>query len=456
MRIKMPHTLVLLFSMMICAQILTYILPAGTFSTTEIDGREVIISGTYQIIKESEKLSLWSIFTVLPRAFADSQAIIFFIFIIGGSLAVIKSTGAIDAAIGKMLEVFGTRPSILVFLCMFIFAAGSASLGMAEEYLPFVPLLITLCLALRLDTMSAIGIMVVGYGTGYGVAMINPFTVMIAQGVAGLKPVSGWWYRLVLFLPFFMVGWWYVHRYVQQIIKNPEKGYYAQNGRQEEVVYPLINRRHKIILWLTLLALILIVYGISDFSGWHWYITELGAVFMALALIVILIAGINPNKAAISFAEGATELASTALLIGFARSIALILEDGMVLHTIIHYASIPLQKTGPEVAAVGMYAIQSIFNFFVPSGSGQAFVTIPLLAPIGDLTGVSRQIVVLAYQFGDGFTNMIVPTNAVLMGILGIAGIPYDKWFRFILPVMIRFWLLGSLALMVAVWIGYN
>lgn len=452
----MPHTLVLLFSMMVCAQILTYILPAGTFNTTEIDGREVIVSGTYQMLEEHEKLSIWSLFTVLPRAFADSQAIIFFIFIIGGALAVIKSTGAIDAAIGKLLNVFGTRPSILVFLCMFVFAAGSASLGMAEEYLPFVPLLITLCLALRLDTMSAIGIMVVGYGAGYGVAMINPFTVMIAQGVAGLKPVSGWWYRMVLFIPFFMAGWWYVHRYVQQIIKQPETGFYAQSTQHKEVVYPKINRTHKIILLLTLMALLLIVYGISDLSGWHWYVTELGAVFMALAIVVMAVAGLNPNKAAVSFAEGATELASTALLIGFARSIALILEDGMVLHTIIHYASIPLQKTGPEIAAVGMYAIQSVFNFFIPSGSGQAFVTIPLLAPIGDLSGVSRQVVVLAYQFGDGFTNMLVPTNAVLMGILGIAGIPYDKWFRFILPVMIRFWILGSIALVVAVWIGYN
>ncbi|MGF1637299.1 MAG: TIGR00366 family protein, partial [Cyclobacteriaceae bacterium] len=188
----------------------------------------------------------------------------------------------------------------------------------------------------------------------------------------------------------------------------------------------------------------------------NWYLTELGAVFFGLALLVTLVGKLSPGKAASSFTTGATELASTALLIGFARSIALILEDGQVLHTIVHYASIPLQKTGPEIAAVGMFFIQSLMNFFIPSGSGQAFVTMPLMSPIGDLVGVSRQIAVLDFQFGDGFTNMIVPTNAVLMGILGIAGIPYDKWFRFIWPVMLRFWLLGSIALVVAVWIGYH
>jgi uncharacterized ion transporter superfamily protein YfcC len=142
-------------------------------------------------------------------------------------------------------------------------------------------------------------------------------------------------------------------------------------------------------------------------------------------------------------------------LIGFARSIALILEDGQVLHTIVHYFSIPLQQVGPHLASVGMYFIQSVLNFFIPSGSGQAYVTMPLMAPIGDLVGVSRQISVLAYQMGDGFMNMVVPTNAVLMGIIGIAKIPYDKWFKFIAPLILKFFVMGSIALIVAVLIGY-
>ena len=165
---------------------------------------------------------------------------------------------------------------------------------------------------------------------------------------------------------------------------------------------------------------------------------------------------LNPSKAAKTFGIGASELTMTALLIGFARSIALLLEEGQVLHTVVNALAIPLQSAGPEIASIGMYFFQSILNFFIPSGSGQAFVTMPLMAPIADLTGVSRQIAVLAYQFGDGFTNMLVPTNAVLMGIIGIAGISYDKWFKFIIPLMIKFWVLGSIALVVAVLLGYH
>jgi uncharacterized ion transporter superfamily protein YfcC len=204
---------------------------------------------------------------------------------------------------------------------------------------------------------------------------------------------------------------------------------------------------------LTVLSLALIVYGIS---AWHWYLTELGAVFFGLAVLVTFVARINPNEAAKVFGIGASELTMTALLIGFARSIALLLEEGQVLHTIVHALSIPLQSAGPELASIGMFIFQSLMNFFIPSGSGQAFVTMPLMAPIADLSGVSRQVAVLAYQFGDGFTNMLVPTNAVLMGIIGIAGIPYDKWFKFVIPLMVKFWILGSIALAFAVWIGYQ
>jgi uncharacterized ion transporter superfamily protein YfcC len=178
--------------------------------------------------------------------------------------------------------------------------------------------------------------------------------------------------------------------------------------------------------------------------------------FLALAIITGIISGIGMNKTAVVFGKGASELTATALLIGFARAIALILEDGQILDTIVNSLATPLAYAGAELAAVGMLIIQSILNFFIPSGSGQAFVTMPLMAPIGDIVGVSRQISVLAFQFGDGLMNMIVPTNAVLMGILGLAGIPYDKWFRFIYPLLIKLLILCAISLVVAVWIGYS
>ena len=457
MKLKVPHTLVLLFSMMVFALLLTYILPQGSFETMENEhGRNVVVPNSYQENPEKSFLSAWSLFTVLPRAFADSQDIIFFIFIIGGALAVVKSTGTIDAFLGKMLEKFGKKPQILIVISMLVFSIGSSTLGMAEEYLPFVSVLIALCIGMKMDVVAATAIMVVGYGVGYGVAAINPFTVIIAQEIAEVTPTSGIWYRIFLLLPFFLVGWHHVQKYAFKVRKNPSLS--LMNGVETEydhqaTTYPKLTRLHKLIALMTLIVLGMIVYGISE---WHWYLVELGAMFFGLTVAVVLISRMDPNKAAKGFSIGASELTMTALLIGFARSIALLLEDGQVLHTIVNALAIPLQKTGPELARVGIYMFQSLLNFFIPSGSGQAYVTMPLMAPIADLTGVSRQIAVLAYQFGDGFTNMLVPTNAVLMGIIGIAGIPYDKWFKFIIPLMVKFWILGSMALVLAVWLGYK
>lgn len=457
MKFKVPHTLVLLFGMMVLALLLTYALPQGSFQMAVNDeGTSVVVPDSYTQNEDKFYLSVWNLFTVLPRAFSDSQDIIFFIFIIGGALAVVKSTGVIDASLGKMLEKFHSRPQILIVVTMLVFGIGSSTLGMAEEYLPFITVLIALSLGLKMDTVTAVGMMVVGYGVGYGVAAINPFTVLIAQQIADVPPTSGLWYRVLLFIPFFLVGWHHVQKYGLSVRKDPSKSLVSGiDTHQKEVNpdYPQLSKTHWMILFFTLLTLVLIIYGISQ---WHWYLVELGAAFFALAILVSIVGRINPNKAAISFGIGASELTTTALLIGFARSIALLLEEGQVLHTIVYHFSIPLQSAGPELAAIGMFVFQSFLNFFIPSGSGQAFVTMPLMAPIADLTGISRQIAVLAYQFGDGFTNMIVPTNAVLMGIIGIAGIPYDKWFKFIIPLMIKIWILGSLAMAAAVWIGYS
>jgi uncharacterized ion transporter superfamily protein YfcC len=457
MKIKVPHTLVLLFGMMVFALVLTYILPQGSFQMIENEeGREVVVPNSYENMPEKSWLSPLDLFTVLPRAFADSQGIIFFVFIIGGALSVIKSTGVIDAFLGKMLEKFNSKPQILIVAIMLVFSIGSSTLGMAEEYLPFVTILIALSLGLGMDVITAVGIMVVGYGIGYGVAAINPFTLLLAQGVADVPPISGLWYRLVLFVPFFLIGWHHVQKYGLAIKKDPSKSLMYELEDSNFKInsdYPKLTRTHWVLFAIISITLGIIIYGLSN---WHWYLIELGAIFFGLAIVVSIIAKINPSKAAISFGIGASELTTTALLIGFARSIALLLEDGQVLHTIVYYLSLSLQKAGPELAAVGMFMFQSLLNFFIPSGSGQAFVTMPLMAPIADLTGVSRQIAVLAYQFGDGFTNMIVPTNAVLMGIIGIAGIPYDKWFKFIIPLMLKIWIVGSIALVFAVWIGYK
>jgi uncharacterized ion transporter superfamily protein YfcC len=456
-RWRMPHTLVLMFGMMVAALLMTWLLPAGQFQTELTDaGREMVVPGTYAVLEEQPRLSPWALFTVVPRALADAQGIIFFVLIIGGALAVIRQTGAIDAMLDRIIRRFGNLPALLILAGMLVFGIASATLGMAEEYIPFVAILISLCVALRMDTVTAIGIMVVGYGIGYGVALINPFTLLVAQEVAELQPGSGMGFRAALWLPFFAVGFHHVWRYSRRVQADPTASLVADVPSAqppEPSVQPELNRARLLVLLATLGALTALVVGIIA-AG--WYLVELGAVFLLLAIVTGLLGGLKLDEIANTFTRGAAELAGTALLIGFARSIALLLEDGLVLHTIVNALATPLGAFPAELSAVGMLGIQSLLNLFIPSGSGQAFVTMPLMAPIGDLVGVSRQVSVLAFQFGDGFMNMVVPTNPVLMGILGLAGIPYARWFRFIFPLMLKLLIVAAVVLVIAVQIGYS
>jgi len=454
---KVPHTLVLLFGMIILAWLLTLVLPAGQFET-EINShdREVVVPGTYSVLPDAEAPPVWSVLTVVPRGLAAAQGIIFFVFLIGGALAVIRQTGALDSALASVLEKFGGRPALLILMGMLSFAIGSSTIGMAEEYIPLVAILITLCVGMRMDTITAVAIMVAGYGIGYGTAAMNPFTLLVAQEVAGLEPVSGLWFRLAIFSPLMALGFWHVWRYASRVSADPSASYVADIPEAQPPAPPEtapLTGRNKLVLLLTLAALGLVVWGIGQHG---WYLVELGAVFLGLAIVVGLVAGLSLDRIARSFTEGAAELTGTALLIGFARGIELMLSDGQVLHTIVDALATPLTMVGGELAAVGMLFMQSILNFFIPSGSGQAYVTMPILAPVSDIVGVSRQVAVLAFQMGDGFMNMIVPTNAVLMGILGICGIPYGRWLRFIWPLCLQLFVAGSLCLVIAVMIGYQ
>jgi uncharacterized ion transporter superfamily protein YfcC len=456
-KLRVPHTLVLLYGMIVLAYLLTMILPAGQFQT-EINehGHEVVVPGTYAVIADTDPLPVWSLFTVIPRGLESAQGIIFFVFIIGGALAVLRATGALDAALARVLRRFGGQPALLILMGMLAFAVGSSTIGMAEEYIPLVAILITLCVGMRMDTVAAVGIMVVGYGIGYGTAVMNPFTVLVAQEVAGLTPVSGIGFRLAIFLPFFALGYIHVLRYARKVRSDPAASLVADVPEAQPPDSPevsAISWQQRMVLLATVVTLVIVVWGIKVHQ---WYFIELGGIFFALALVTGLISRMSFDDMARNFIAGASELVGTGLLIGFARAIEIMLSDGQVLHTIVNGLSQPLVAVGAELSAVGMLFIQSILNFFIPSGSGQAYVTMPIMAPISDIVGVSRQVAVLAYQMGDGFMNMIVPTNAVLMGILGICGIPYGRWFRFIWPLMLQLLIAGSLTMALAAMIGYQ
>lgn len=454
--LRVPHTLVLLFAMMVLALIATWLLPQGTFETVADDkGHQLVVPGSYALAQERVSLSPLTLFTVVPKAMAAAQDIIFFVLIVGGAISVLRATGTIDALLGWILRRIGHSPGWLIGIGMAVFAAGSSAIGVAEEYIPFTAMLVALCVAMRMDVMTAMGILIGGYGIGYGVAALNPFTVQIAQGVAGLAPTSGWQFRLALFVPFVAIGVHHVWSYAAKVRADPSASLMAgvEIAHPPPTEYPTLGGRRLAVLALVLVTLAAMVWGISARG---WYLVELGALFLALALVAGVVGGLGADGTAKRFGEGAAELAVTAILIGFARSIALILEDGQVLHTIVNGLAGPLGLLGAELAAVGMLLVQTLLNLFIPSGSGQAFVTMPIMAPLADLLGIGRQVAVLAYQFGDGFSNMIVPTNIVLMSILGIAGVPYDRWFRFAWPLLLKLTAAGALALVVAVLIDYQ
>jgi len=455
--VRVPHTLVLLFAIMIVALIATWLLPQGSFEmgVTET-GRPIVVPGTYTVAEERVTLAPWELLTSVPRAMAAAQDIIFFLLIVGGAIAVLRATGMIDALLGATLRRIGHSPGLLITIGVVIFAAGSSTLGAATEYIPFAAVLVALCLAMRMDAMTAIGIMVVGYGVGYGVAILNPYTVLVAQGIAGLPPASGLAFRLALFVPFAAIGIHHVWQYARRVQKDPAASLMIGVTEVQQAPggdYPPMSGARLAVGLLTALALVAMVYGIQQRG---WYLTELGALWLGLAIVAGIIGGLGLDETAKRFAAGASELAVVALLVGFARSIALLLENGQVLHTIVHGMSIPLQQVGPELAAVGMLVVQTLLNFFIPSGSGQAFATMPIMAPLADVVGVTRQVAVLAFQFGDGFSNMILPTNIVLMAILGVAGIPYDRWVRFVAPLLLKLLVAAALALVLAVLIGYS
>jgi uncharacterized ion transporter superfamily protein YfcC len=456
-RWRVPHTLVLLFAMIVAAQLLTYLLPQGSFErVTNEHGREQVVPGTFSVAEDPERLPPLAALTAIPRGFGAAHEIIFFVFIVGGAFAVLRATGAVDAAIGVLLRRLAGRPALLVAGGMLLFAAGSSTIGMAEEYLPFVPILLVLAVGLGFDAVTAVGILCGGYAIGYGAAALNPFTVLVAQEVAGLAPTSGWEYRLLLTAVLLPVGVHHVWRYAVRVQQDPGRSLVADleppqvSGAHE---LPALTGRHYVALALLLGALVLLVVGIK---AWGWYLVEMGALFLGLALALALAGGLSADRTARAFCTGAAELTTTALLIGFARTIGVVLEEGGVVDTVVHGLSQPLQYLGAAGAAVGMLAVQTVLNFFIPSGSGQAYVTMPLMAPLSDLLEIPRQVAVLAYQLGDGLANILVPTNAVLVGILAMAGIPFDRWLRFVVPLLLKLWAVAVVALVVAVLVGYR
>ncbi|SCY97596.1 YfcC family protein [Alkaliphilus peptidifermentans] len=443
-KFKVPHTYVIIFSIVIIAFLGTYFIPAGTYDRVQDpnSGRTVVDPASYHRVEQTpvkffsfEKPHL---FTSVHQGMQASNSIIFFILIVGGAFAMIQGTGAIDAGIGRAALALKDKGSLIIPAMMFIFGLGGATIGMAEETIVFVPIGIALARALGYDAIVGIAMITLGAAAGFTGGFMNPFTVGVAQTIAEVPMFSALGFRIAIFIVTLIIGAWYVMRYAKKVKENPESSVVYDLEKESKAnldlsAIPELNGRHYGVFAVMVVGFVIMIYGIKAHD---WYIQELTSLFLMMGIFASLVGGVRPSKAAGHFVEGAKGIAFGALVVGIARAILVVMESGQIIDTIIHATAAGISSLPSVMAALLMYVVQVILNFFIPSGSGQAATTMPIMAPLADLVGVTRQTAVLAYQFGDGFTNSIIPTSAVLMSYLAIGKVPYEKWFKWILPLM--------------------
>lgn len=479
---RAPDTTVVIFSLIACAAVLTWVVPPGAYERTEmivegVGAREVVVSGTFRYLEREGRgvvgtlvHSLGVVFQAPILGFVDPDAapIIAFVLLIGGAFAVLQRTEAVDAALRALVRASRRSPlleSFLIPVFMTLFSLGGAVFGMAEETVAFVLIFVPLALALGYDSITGAAIPFVGSAAGFAAAFFNPFTVGVAQGIAGLPPFSGATFRVGLWVVTTGVTIAFVTWHARRVRRDPalsptyrideDK---RRSGMQVGDIDTPLTGRQKAALGTFFLGLAILVWGVlpTDRGGLGWYIVEISALFVALGIVIGAVGGLGPNGTATAFMEGARQLAATALIIGLARGILIVLQDGQVIDTILHGTATVLEGTSSTGAAMTMFSVQTAINVLIPSGSGQAALTMPLMAPLSDLVGVTRQTAVLAFQMGDGFTNMIIPTSAVLMGLLTLAEIPWGQWARWILPLQVLLFGLGLAVLALAVSVGYG
>lgn len=452
-KFKVPHTYVILFSVILIMAILTYIIPAGEYDRVkdEVSGKTVVVPTSFHSV-EQNPIKFFDLFQSVPKGMKAASSIIFFIFIVGGAFQMITATGAIEAGIGKMAKALQGKEKLLIpaFLC--IFSLGGATFGMAEEAIVFVPIGIALARALGFDAITGTAMITLGAACGFTSGFMNPFTVGVAQKIAELPLFSGLGVRLVFLVIFLAITTVYLMRYADKVRKDPSISFVRELEIEEKdkVIdlsnIPELKPQHHLVLATVVVGFGFIIWGVFK-NG--WYITEIGSAFLAMGLIGGFLGKLGPSRLAQEFVIGAKSIVFGALVVGVARGILVVMQDGMILDSIVNGLAAAIQVLPKSISAIGMYITQVIINFFIPSGSGQAAATMPIMKPLADIVGITRQTAVVAYQFGDGFTNSIIPTSAALMGVLSVAKIPYEKWFKFLWPLML-IWL-GTGAVLIVI-----
>ncbi len=526
---KFPHTYVIVFTIIILAAITTWLVPAGEFNRqileTNGNKREVIQTDSYHQVEQQPQT--WQIFSAFYKGFVRSPKIIVFILILGGAFWILNESKAIDAGVDSFLKksqklekfwVFNKLGvnNIIITLMMLMFSFFGAVFGMSEETIAFVIIFVPLAVSMGYDSIVGVCMCFIGAGIGFAGCMLNPFTLGIAQEIAGLPLFSGIEYRVIIWIVVNIVGIGYVLRYAAKIKKNPKKSIvYAEDEYwrnhhsqantdlrqssltktwiayvlvfaatliyavmmpmnsikvgQSAFVIPLlpvlsilfavfgyISARKSMQYFVLNLLMFTIAYLMAGVMGFDWSLMEIAALFFTMALVAGLAMGKGPNDITKLFVAGAKDIMSAALVVGLAGGIIVILEDGKVIDTILHGISKSMIGMGKVATLSVMYAFQSALNMVITSGTAKAALIMPILRDISEMIGLSKQATVTAFHIGDGFTNLITPTSGVLIGVLEIARVPFNKWFKWAWPLILILTIVGFLLLIPTVTMKLN
>jgi uncharacterized ion transporter superfamily protein YfcC len=453
-KLRLPHTLILIYIMVVLTVAATWIIPGGEYQRVEKDGRTIPVAGSYQRV-ESRPQGLGGLFVSPARGFIDAAAIIGIVFIVGGAFSVIQKTGAITVVIHNLTFKFGRNKALRILLIpvtMLIFSLGGAVWGMCEETMPFILIFVPLALSLGYDTIVGVAIPFVGAAAGFAGAFFNPFTVGIAQGIAGLPLYSGLGYRLIIWAGGTAIAIAVVMIYAARILKDPAKSpTYEEDLEKREKLRiggPILDKipvttAQRRVLIVFAAGFAFMVFGILKY---RWYINEIAGVFLAMGILCGMAGRLKGDELGKAFVEGAKDMVNAALIIGTARAILLVAQDGRILDTILAAMAGAIARFHPVLSAEIMFVSQCVINFFVHSGTAQAALTIPIMAPLGDLVGITRQTAVFAFQLAE-YINPVLPTSGVTMGVLGLAGLKWEKWAKWLVPLLIAWVLFAALTL---------
>ncbi len=455
-KLAVPNTYVLIVLFIVFAVILTYIVPPGEFDLikNEETGKSLVDPNSFHSV-ERNPAGLDDFLLSLPEGMKQGASIIFLVFLVGGFFQVINDTGAVEGAINISINKLGNRKELIIPIIMALLALLGALGIVVNAVIAFIPIGVMLAKKLKADPIVGISIMYLGSYAGFTASPVGPFNTLIGQNIAGLEPMSGFLLRLIVCLCLFAVSVWYVMRYTNKVQKDINKSVLDEIEwiSEDNVGDTKFSFRHGLVLLTVIIGFVGYAYGSYKLK---WGLNYMSAMMFAVAILSGIIMFSNPNDMAKSFIKGSQRMVYGALVIGFAKCITIILTDGNVIHSIIHYLTIPLTQIAPVFSALGMFVANLIFNFVVPSGSGQAMIVMPLMAPMADVVGVSRQVAVSAYQYGDGFSNIIIPTSGVLMAILGLAKVPYEKWLKFVMPLFLMWTGIGAISIIIGVLIGWS